>query len=185
MVLAYDDYSVGMISGLSIAFGILLTKLPESKPGFLFTIMSLNFMLGGYRYGKTKMIVAFLANLFCISFDYLWYHFGYACSMAAMNSFMEGKNGVMQVIYEQWPFLKKLTGAGGGSMPSRGGGGGGHGSPRHGGGPPPFGGSGAGFGHGGSPKPGRNFLVQQFPFGEVANWLSRLSGTNPSSNMID
>ncbi len=115
MVLAYTDYTVGTIVGLSVAFGILFTKLPNSKPAFLFTLLALNFMLGGYRYGKTKMVVAFLANLFCVSFDYFWHHFGMACSITSMNMYLDVKGRIMKQIYQQWPYLKKLTGASGGS----------------------------------------------------------------------
>ncbi len=82
-----DDFRLGVIIGLALSFRNLLSKLPDAKPAFLFNILALNYMLGGYQFGKTKMLAAFLMNVFCRSLELLidkfWDAFGESISEGA------------------------------------------------------------------------------------------------------
>ncbi len=94
-----DEFRLGILIGLALSFRNLLNKLPDGKPAFLFNILALNYMFGGYQYGKTKMIAAFLVNVFCRSFELLidkfWEHFGDAIweNVSAFLGWDQGDDG--------------------------------------------------------------------------------------------
>ena len=91
-----DDLRLGIIIGLALSFKNLLTKLPEGKPAFIFNILALNYMLGGYQCGKTRMLFACLANVFCKSFEFLAERFWDAAGDALTDSFVSSLQGVAQ-----------------------------------------------------------------------------------------
>lgn len=92
-----DEFRLGILIGLALSFRNLLNKLPDGKPAFIFNIFALNYMLGGYQYGKTKMLAAFLVNVFCRSFELLidkfWEVFGDAIYESAAATFGFGGGG--------------------------------------------------------------------------------------------
>ena len=88
-----DELRLGIIIGLALSFRNLLGKLPDGKPAFIFNIIALNYMLGGYQFGKTRMIFACLANLFCKSFEFLVERFWGAAGDALTESFVSSLRG--------------------------------------------------------------------------------------------
>ena len=89
----YDEFRLGVIIGLALSFANLLGKLPDFKPAFLVNLYLLNWMLGGYQYGKTKVATAFLVNVFCRSFELLvdtfWDTFGETISESMANNYQK------------------------------------------------------------------------------------------------
>ena len=96
-----DDFRLGIIIGLALCFKDLLAKLPENKPALLFNIYALNYMLGGYLYGKTKMLVAALTYLFSLSFQFLldkfWGEYGETVQQGVTTSFNEAVHAMSEL----------------------------------------------------------------------------------------
>jgi hypothetical protein len=66
-----DEFGLGVAVGLAVSFRDQMSKLPSNKMAFLTNALALVYMLGGFRFGKTKMVTAFLVSTFCESIDYM------------------------------------------------------------------------------------------------------------------